>query len=244
MLLQLGIHHLSLVDFDEVEETNLGEMADFVGQENLGKQKVAAITEKLLVMYPEAEINALRTSISNLAALHVVKRSDVLFCCSDHDTARLMTTIVASMYCRVLIDAASGISHESDSRIGVSIRLALPGRCLCCLGGLRMEGTWDWLSSNERGFHTGRIWTRERQGSLASVSNLSASLAMRCLEDLVLERLSESIWLQGEFSNGRLQVSYPRSNRDASECPICSRLTGRGDDGLGDVPAIMQELCQ
>jgi hypothetical protein len=244
LLLQLGIRHLSLIDFDEVQESNLGEMADFVGGENIGKHKVEAIMKKLLAMYPEAEVNAVRTSISNLAALHAVKQSDVLFCCSDHDTARLVTTLVASMYCRVLIDTASGISRESDSRMGVSIRLALPSRCLCCLGGLRLEGTWSWLDTSEQEFHVERIWTQERQGSLASISNLSASLAVRCLEDLVLERLSESIWLQGEFSNGRLQVSYPTSRRDASECPICSRIAGRGDDALGEVPAIIQELCQ
>jgi len=79
--------------------------------------------------------------------------------------------------------------------------------------------------------------TENPNTSLASLNQLAAASAMRLIEDLVAERIQNSIWLQLEFDrSGRMQTSYlPQENTNLNtsrECPLCSRLMGCGDDGL------------
>jgi hypothetical protein len=240
MLIRLGVQTLTLVDFDIIEKSNLGESADYLTEADVGRSKVQAVADHLGSVNPGATIRIAQESIAGLGALEAVKASDFVICTTDHDGARLATTCAASLYARPLLDIGTGLQH--DSRIGLTVRLALPGRCLMCLGGLNAGSSWAVMQSlsAERDFHAGRVWTRERRGSLASLNQLAAALGQRMIEDLAQGRLTDSTWLQAEYVEGHVSISYPIV--DPTTCPICTTLTGRGDDGLADVPRLISRL--
>lgn len=134
------------------------------------------------------------------------------------------------------MDLATGIHGEGANRqMGVDLRLTLPGRCLFCMGGV------DTDPSGKRTLHSvgaeesqraGRIWHTERAGSLASLNLSAVALGLRLLEDLVAERIKDSVWLRMLFGpNGTLSVlrqAIPGRSA-AMPCPVC-RLNGLGDD--------------
>ena len=89
-------------------------------------------------------------------ALVRIKEADVLFCCVDNDAARLVTTTLATLYLKPLIDVGTGIffppptslqSNEvgtiappAPRQMGCDVRCVLPGdACLLCAGGLVRE---------------------------------------------------------------------------------------------------------
>jgi molybdopterin/thiamine biosynthesis adenylyltransferase len=247
MLLRTGTRRLTLIDPDNLEVHNLGESDDSLGQLLIGRAKVEALRAALRPLYPWSEVTAVSESITHLRSLEALKACDVLIACTDHDSARLAAACVAAMLCRPLVDVATGISRGPASRMGVSVRLILPGRCLVCAGGLRLPEAQNVLRSAaaERTFHAGRDWRRERMGSLLSLNHLASALAQRMIEDLVAERIRETTWLHLEYDQrGKAVITYPPLGPDerAAGCPLCSALAGLGDDGLPKVPDLIRTL--
>lgn len=246
LLLRVGVRRLTLVDPDVLARFNLGESDDCLSDDDVARSKVGALADALRRIYPHARILSVSESISHIRSLSTVKACDLLICCTDHDSARLATACLASLYCRPLVDVATGIPRESERTMGASVRLTLPGRCLLCTGGLRADAASVLRSTDaERVFHASRDWRQERLGSLASLNHLAAALAQRMIEDLVAERLRETTWLQVEYDrHGRITTSYPPRAPDSipRECRLCATLTCRGDDGLAQVPSLIQGI--
>jgi len=233
---RIGTHSLTLVDPDIIESHNLGEMQG-VTDADIGRPKVEAVADFLrTLLSSHSEIVPVIDSITHRHALQAVKACDALLLCSDHDSARLAATMIAALFCKPLIDIASGVYGQGDEQqMGADVRLMLPGQCLLCYGGLRNEAEARQLlasANTEHTFHTTRNWQSERAGSLASLNGCATSIALRLLEDLVAERVRESMWAHIEFdTSGRLTVSYPESPKASSYCRICE-LTGCGEEGL------------
>jgi hypothetical protein len=237
---RLGVRSLVLIDPDVVELHNLGEMHG-LSLAAVGTAKVRAVASCLQTSAgaPGPEVRAVADSLTHLRGLHAAQACDVLFGCVDHDGARLALSALAALYHKPLIDVATGIYGRGSERLmGADVRLVLPGRCLRCLGGLRDEqGARRVLASAEaeRAYYAGRRWQAEREGSLASLNQVAASVAMRAFEDFIAERIPESTWVRLLFTpSGRLEVSYPDVNPHGQRfpCAICD-LIGRGDDGVG-----------
>jgi hypothetical protein len=254
-LARLGAHHLTLIDPDTIEPHNLGEM-EGVTDADVGKSKVEALISHLASLIPHpSSLIPIVASITHLRALHAAQASDVLFCCADHDSARLATAAIAALFCKPFIDIATGIFYEPSAirnpqsairnrTMGADVRLTLPGEtCLLCLGGLRDEAEARQVLSSadaERDFYARRDWQRERAGSLASLNHLAVSLALRLWEDFLGERIRESTWIHAEFDDaGRLTVNYPTAQppNHPTICHLCG-LTGWGEEGLRRVAEI------
>src|SRR5262249_28787759 len=85
MLAHLGARQLTLIDPDDLEEHNLGEMVG-VTETDLGQAKVVVLATALTRQMALAEpIATVPTSITRLPALHAAQASDVLVTCVDHD---------------------------------------------------------------------------------------------------------------------------------------------------------------
>jgi hypothetical protein len=240
LLGRLGLSGLVLIDPDAVEPHNLGEMP-WVSAAAVGLPKVTAVASGLRgpAGASAREVTAVADSITHLRGLYAARTCDFLFGCVDHDGARLAVAAVAALYHKPLLDIASGIHGRGDQRrMGVDVRLVLPGRCLRCLGGLRDEpGARRVLASAEaeRTVYAARRWQAEREGSLASLNQVAAGVGLRVFEDYVAERVSASTWLRLEFDpSGRLEVSYPAvpPDRQTTSCGVCE-LAGQGDEGAG-----------
>ncbi len=159
-LTRFGGQRLTLIDPDLLEPHNLGEM-DAVPPADLGRPKVDAVADRLRTQFPNFPISQFPVpdSILSLSALVAVKRADLLICCVDNPTARLVTTFLAALYLKPLLDIGTGIFYDataqddsapSPSRLGfrnppspipnrtmgADVRLLLPSRCLLCFGGI------------------------------------------------------------------------------------------------------------
>ena len=247
LLLRIGVRHLTLIDPDVMERFNLGESDDCLVESDAGRPKVDALADALRALYPRADIRCVHESISHVCSFDAARACDMLVCSADHDSARLATACVALLFCRPLLDVATGIHREAPNRMGASVRLVLPGRCLLCTGGLRVVDAGRALRSAEaeRAFHAGRDWRTERAGSLASLNHLAAALGLRMIEDLLLERIRDTTWLQLEYdSSGRVATAYPPlpEIHDTAPCRLCATLAGMGDDGLALVPGLIRSM--
>ncbi len=240
-LARLGVRQITLVDPDIVEVGNLGEM-DGVSEADVGRPKVEALARSLreVEVGSGLEVQALGISVTHLRALRAAAGCDLLVSTVDHDGARLGAAAIAGLYLKPLLDIATGI-HMMDGEgrvMGADVRLVLPGNpaggCLLCLGGLHdPEAARRVLASAraETDSYARREWRRERAGSLLSLNQLAASVAVRLLEDFIGERVVDSTWVRLDFDEaGHLSVAYPPA-RPAEGCPLCG-LCGLGEAGL------------
>jgi hypothetical protein len=243
LVLGWGIRRLSLIDPDRLEPHNLGEMVG-VREGDLGRYKADVLAEHCRAQGPAGlVVGTACGSITHLHALRMAQGCDVLFGCTDHDSARLALAVVAVLFCKPYLDVASDIHGTgAGRRMGVDVRLALPGeRCLLCLGGLadpsaarRALTTAD----AERSLRAEREGRTERSGSLRSLTQFGVALALRLWEDFMAEHIQTSTWAHAEFDRaGRLQVEYsfPRVGEECRVCPLLSL----GEQGL----AAAASLC-
>ncbi len=239
-LARVGVRSLTLLDPDVIEPHNLGEMGGVV-QGDVGAPKVEALARRLRTIVPEEwiEVRLSTAAIDKPDALGPAAACDVLICSVDNDAARLATTIVATIYQRVLIDVGTGVfaRGRNERSSGADVRLVLPGDgCLLCRGNLTdFPGALDALAPGVARSVEPRDWTAERAGSLGSLNQLAASLALGMREDLFAERLTTSLWAHVEREpTGRVVIRYPLpggARLDAS-CRLCAKA-GQGDAGLG-----------
>jgi hypothetical protein len=235
-LARLGVQHLTLIDPDRLELHNLGEMLG-VTPTDLGRPKVEAVADALTsVAFPYLEVMAVPASITRWPALHAVQACDVVLSCVDHDSARLAVTAIATVFCKPLLDIATGVHGRGEARqMGADVRLVLPGHCLLCWGGLRdHRGALQGLSqaASEPTLFARPAWQHERAGSLASLNQCAVGVALRLLEDFVAARIQDSTWIQLEFNAaGALHVTYPTVPHTSLPCRLC-RLTGWGEEGV------------
>ncbi len=149
---------------------------------------------------------------------------------------RLAASALATLFLKPQVDIATGI-HGTGARrrMGADVRLVLPGRCVLCGGGLAdLDSARRTIqaSHTDRDFLAGRNWRRERQGSLRSLNQLAVSIGPRLWEDLVCERVADSVCVNVEFDrDGRISCDDRRVVPGLARCPICA-LEGTGEDGL------------
>jgi hypothetical protein len=240
-LARLGVRGLVLIDPDQVELHNLGEM-DGVTEADLGRNKAEALAASLRQTACSSgghqEIAAVPASI--LTTPEALLDADVIFSCVDNDAARLACALTATTTHKVLVDVGTGI-HDAPSPLrpvtrsplqptmGADVRLILPGDgCLLCCGGV---ADYDWAvqsllrrnQDDERG--GGLAWWEERRGSLRSLNMIAAGMAVQLLTDLVAGQLDRTTWLQVDWSapeDTTVRTLRPVADQDR-DCPLCLR---------------------
>ncbi len=245
LLGRIGAGRLTLVDHDLMEPHNLGESL-CGGVADLTQPKVAAMARFLKEICPgPLDIVQVPGAVTRMDALEALKACDIIISCVDRDSARLAANAIAVLYCKPFLDIGTGIHGEGAGRdMGADIRLAQPGQCLLCFGGLR--------NVNEA-FHTAQQpagkgelavpdWRAERSGSLASLNQCAAGVAMRIVEDFVGGRIKESLWVRLLFSGaGGFRAFEQPGMRlgGGAGCPLC-RLAAMGDKGLVRMVGVLE----
>jgi hypothetical protein len=240
-----GVERMLLIEPDRLEVHNLGEMTG-LAEPDVGRFKAEVVAELIRSSgIHRPEVTVVGESITHVRSLRAIQPCDVVFGAVDHDSARLATAVLATLFCKPYVDAATGIHRTGDRRqMGADIRLTIPGsgRCLLCLGGLADQaGARRVLASAEleEAFRLTRDWRQERQGSLRSLNQFVASIALRLWEDFVDERVRDSTWVHLEFNPaGRIEVSQPAAT-PARNCPLC-RLTGLGEEGMDRISEVFR----
>lgn len=241
-LVRLGIRRLTLLDPDRVEHHNFGEMLGLgQGWADVGRLKVEALAAALdrQVLFARPTIVPLPETVRSLTALVAIKEADLLITALDNPAAREAAAGLAACYLKPHLDVGSGILQGPDPyldrRMGLDVRLALPGNCLRCLGGLgRLPRPARPAREARRGADA---WQAERAGSLRSLNGTGAYLLLRLLEDFLAGRVRHSAWLHMEFSTQGIPLLEERTLPAMASCPICA-CCGQGDQGLAELPAM------
>jgi hypothetical protein len=235
----MGVRHLTLVDPDVVDTHCLGEAAGVITDFDLGQPKALAVANTLRASLPTSTVvDTVVNSIVDQAGLSAVKGCDVVFGCVDNDAARLSLALLAAVHARVLIDIGTSVilrrSHQHNRpaprEMGADVRLILPGDgCLLCRGGLTdLAGAITRLSGAALESR-GTAGLRGRAGSLSSLNQIAAGVAVRLLEDLVTERIADSTWIQVEVDDaGSMIMRYPeplRPSTRSGRCEGCARAS-------------------
>jgi ThiF family len=232
-LAQIGVGALTLIDADPVEPHNLGEMT-LVSRADLGKPKSQALADALRRRH-DVRLHVCPAGISDLPALLQASTADVLVGCVDNPAVRLAATITAALYLKPLLDIGTGILREDAAIWGADVRLVVPGRCLLCLGGIadRRRGLAELFDGRAP---RPADWRTQRAGSLHSLNGLAVYLGLRLLEEWLIGRRQQSIWLHLDGTADGAVNLEERPGR--SGCVLCER-TGHGDEGLTSMRSIL-----
>jgi adenylyltransferase/sulfurtransferase len=122
-----GVGFLRLVDNDRVEISNLNRQLLFQ-PDDIGREKVVAATEKLLIMNPEIQVEGINKTINDETADEMVKDVDLIVDAMDNFVTRFVLNKVAFFHRLPLVHGAvRGFFGQATTLI--------PGKtgCLKCL---------------------------------------------------------------------------------------------------------------
>ena len=116
-LVRAGIQHLTVVDFDVVNESNLNRQ--FFFRDQLGQKKVAALKENLLRIDPDADIRAVDMRLDASSAREVFADCDIVVEAFDVVDAKVMLVSSFASSGKKLVTASglAGWGRSNDMRV-------------------------------------------------------------------------------------------------------------------------------
>jgi len=180
-LAHLGASDFILVDHDTIEESNLSRVVGSTPEDAQKKRPKLGVMERLgKSINSNIEIAPVIDSVCNASAALKLRDVDVIFCCTDNLTSRMVLNRIAFQYLIPVIDMGIDIQcdpQEGIQNIGGRVMTLLPdGPCLECMGildpGVLTEEAVQ--RDSEYRYITG---TRIRNPSVISLNGVVASLA-------------------------------------------------------------------
>jgi molybdopterin/thiamine biosynthesis adenylyltransferase len=254
-LAHLRVGHLTLIDDDVVEATNLSRLVGAVPGD-VGRPKVEVLAERARAINPEIEVTAVGGSVLDVdPAVYI--GADVIVCATDGHGSRSLLTEVCTQYLMPLIDlgveVAPGTRDHEDPRgrgrpenageaeqfrAGGGVRVLSPGQgCLWCVGTLNPELVrQEYLDPEQRAVEVARGYIRGvdvPEPSVIALNGVVSSLAVLEVCQLLVGMLGRGIQ-RLLYRAERRSVRTARIDRRVF-CHVC------GDDGVfarGDAVAL------
>ena len=126
-----GVGELTLVDFDEVDLSNLQRQIAH-GQLNIGQPKVESAAQTLLGLNESVKLNVINKKLSDEEMAAQVELHDAIVDCSDNFTTRYLLNKLAVKYSKPLI---SGAAVRMEGQISVFDMRDSESPCYHCLYG-------------------------------------------------------------------------------------------------------------
>ena len=116
-LVRAGVRHITVVDFDVVNESNLNRQFFFRNQ--LGKKKVEALKENLLRIDPDADIRAVDAKLDAVSVKEIFGDCDIVVEAFDVVDAKVMLVSSFASSGKKLVTASglAGWGHSNDMRV-------------------------------------------------------------------------------------------------------------------------------
>jgi molybdopterin/thiamine biosynthesis adenylyltransferase len=203
-----GVGHITLVDHDTVDVTNLQRQIAH-GQDSVGQPKVASARQRMLQMNPLARIECLQEKASAPRLHELVGRADVVLDCSDNFATRQAVNAACVAHGVPLV---SGAAIGWDGQISVYDTRQPEHPCYACV--FPPDTTFEEVRCATMGVFAplvGIIGSLQAAEALKLLAGAGSSMAGRlCMFDLRTAQWDEV-----------LVARQPA-------CPVCSSRAGRG----------------
>lgn len=119
-LVLLGVQHLTLVDFDRIESSNLSRTILYTPAD-VGRYKVEVARERLLQLNPSLDVQTLCADIIHDVGLGIIRSMDVIVSCVDSRWARFMINRHCMRMNRIWVDGGITQSEGTARVFGASV---------------------------------------------------------------------------------------------------------------------------
>ena len=218
-LVLMGAEHLTVVDFDRVEQGNLSRSVLFCREDaDRGRLKVDAVRERLCAMSPRLQVETICGDIAYDVGLGLVRATDVVIGCVDNRWAR---------YCinRLCMRAGKPWVDGGIDALEGTVRVFAPGKnCYAC--NLGPEGLKDMM---RRMPCSGTIRRDEEAGKAPTTSVIASVIGAVQVQE-ALKLLHPELLESGEMSSLCGRMFYYEGGRLSSrtvdfqayddDCPV------------------------
>ena len=218
-LVLMGAEHLTVVDFDRVEQGNLSRSVLFCREDaDRGRLKVDALRERLCAMSPRLQVETICGDIAYDVGLGLVRATDVVIGCVDNRWAR---------YCinRLCMRAGKPWVDGGIDALEGTVRVFAPGKnCYAC--NLGPEGLKDMM---RRMPCSGTIRRDEEAGKAPTTSVIASVIGAVQVQE-ALKLLHPELLESGEMSSLCGRMFYYEGGRLSSrtvdfqayddDCPV------------------------
>ncbi len=243
-LILLGVGRLTLIDMEELDNTNLNR---YVGARNddpiPGTKKVEIGSRMVDEINPVIQACKVPEQLTSEESFNAIIQADYVFGCLDNEGARLILNELCAAYSKPYIDLATDIFLGKPPTYGGRICISWDGQgCIVCYDELDIAEAQEDLENPEARQARKAIYgishedLNEAGPSVVSINGIVASFA-------VTEFM---LWVTGirlpkrlctyHGSKGIVTVSI---NEPAPDCYYCKGIRGKGD--AADVQRYLSE---
>jgi len=133
----LGVGHLTLIDKEGLDKTNMNRYVGVRHDDPIGTPKVELGARLVREINPNISIRPLPASFVSDEGFAAIREADYVFGCLDSEGLRLILNEVCAAYAKPYIDLASEIHPGNPPTYGGRVCVAWDGDgCIVCLGEL------------------------------------------------------------------------------------------------------------
>jgi len=141
-LVRLGVRRLTLLDPEDVSETNITRLYGSTAAD-IGTPKVKVLENYLSRIAPELQVDAVQGMVTRESLARRMSAADVIFGCTDDNAGRLVLSRLSTYLMVPVIDGGVLLSSGRDGTLsGIDGRVTLmyPGAaCLVCRGRVDLQ---------------------------------------------------------------------------------------------------------
>lgn len=183
-LAHLGATRITVVDPDQVEETNLNRLVGSIPSD-VGRPKVEVAARMIRAINPDANVISLQADIVDAEVAKLIATFDFVLLCTDSHASRAVVNQAAYQYLVPVIDMGVSITVANGvvSHITGRVQMLAPGLpCLNCSSALDGEAIRrEMLTPEQRAADPYVQGSREPQPAVLSINSTVSSLAMTML---------------------------------------------------------------
>jgi hypothetical protein len=226
----LGVPRLLLCDPDSIEIHQVDAMQG-VTEADLGRKKVEALAERLVLQRSDLFVQGLACSATDARVVERLRCANLLVTCTDSDPPRLSAALVAHHLLKIHLEIGTGVTaDESGERlIAADVRIIVPGQgCIACIGALsnQEEARHELLAppGTLRRERT-QAWRDQRAGSLVTINALAVSVGVQLWLDLLGGQLRGSHWSRLRWHPGHGLEIHGGAVAGNPDCELCGQAT-------------------
>jgi molybdopterin/thiamine biosynthesis adenylyltransferase len=222
-LAHLGVSALTVIDPDDVEQTNLNRLVG-AGQADVGMPKVEVARRAVLAVNPNAHVQAVTGDVVDYDVAQLLAGFDFVFLCTDSHASRAVVGQAAYQHLVPTIDmgvsitvGAAGVEHVTGR-----VQMLTPGAtCLSCTRALDGEQIRrEMMTPEQRAADPYVQGVHEPQPAVISLNSTMASLAITMFLGAVTPVPAQARFQLYDGVRGTVRPTVARANPN---CIVCSR---------------------